>query len=115
MTTRSTKKLLNFSHSLSAKARAQIQEIEGDFEEIIVPCQLDFEGKSLDAQVNDIEASAPIRLMQADLVVPPAFAEAAYLLAEGHLASGRDDKPKSVWLKKEPGTSPPVFVLGGIE
>lgn len=110
------KKLLNFSHPLGEKAGNQIQEIEGDFEEIVVPCQLNFEGKSLEAQIADIEASAPIRLMQADLVIPPAFAEAAYLLAEGHLVSGLDHKgPKSVWLKKEPGTSPPVFVLGGIE
>jgi hypothetical protein len=107
------KKLLNFAHPLNAKTGAQIQAIEGNFEEIIVSCQLDFNGKALNAQVADIEASAPIRLMEADLVVPPAFSEAAYLLAEGHLISGSDDKPKSIWLKKE--GSPPEFVLGGIE
>lgn len=109
------KKLLNFAHPLGKKAEKQIQEIEGYFEEIVVLCQLDFEGKSLEAQVADIEASASIRLMQADMVIPPAFAEAAYLLAEGHLVSGSDDKPKSIWLKKEPGSTPPVFILGGIE
>ena len=107
------KTLLNFAHPLSEKANAQIQAIEGDFEEIIVKCQLSFEGKSLEAQVADIEASAPIRLIQADLVVPPAFAGAAYLLAQGHLVRGSDRKPKSIWLKKE--GIPPKFVLGGIE
>lgn len=109
------KKLLNFTHPLSPETRAQIREIKGDFEEIIVSCQLDFNGKSLEAQVADIEASAPIRLMQADMVVPPAFAEAAYLLAEGHLVSGSNKRPKSIWLKRKPGTTPPIFVLGGIE
>lgn len=108
------KTLLNFAHPLSEKAKKQIEDEVGEWiKEIIVPCQLDFNGKSLDAQIADIEASSSVRLMEADLVVPPAFAEAAYLLAEGHLVSGSDNKPKSVWLKKE--GSPPQFVLGGIE
>jgi hypothetical protein len=105
--------LLNFAHPLGEKAKSQIQEREGEFKEIIIPCQLDFNGKTLAGQIDDLEASGDIRLMEADLVVPPAFSEAAYLLAEGHLVSGSDKKPKSVWLKKE-GT-PPEFVLGGIE
>jgi hypothetical protein len=109
------KTLLNFAHPLGEQAKAEIEAIEGEFEEVLIPCQLDLNGNALSRQIADIEASAPIRLMDADLVLPPSLAEAAYLLAEGHLVSGSDHKPKSVWLVKEPGTTPPVFVLGGIE
>lgn len=108
------KTLLNFAHPLGEKAKAQIKKLEGEFQEVQVRCQLDFEGKSLDAQIADIEASAPVRLMNADLVIAPAFSAGAYLLAQSHLISGADNKPKLVWLKNA-GGMPPQFVLGGIE
>lgn len=105
--------LLNFAHPLSEKATKQIEEEIGEFiEEIYVPCQLDFNGKSLNAQIADIEA--PVCLMLADLVIPPTFAAGAYLLAAGHLVGGLDHRPRLVWLKNA-GSTPPEFVLGGIE
>lgn len=61
--------LLNFAHPLSEKATRQIEEEVGEFiKEIRVTCQLDLDGKSLDAQIADIEASTGISLMQADLI-----------------------------------------------
>lgn len=108
------KTLLNFAHPLSEKTKAQIEDEVGEWiKEIIVPCQLEFNGKALDAQIADIETSTDIRLMTADLVIAPAFAAGAYLLAAGHLVSGSNNRPRLVWLKRE-GT-PPEFVLGGIE
>lgn len=107
--------LLNFAHPLSEKATKQIEEEIGEFiKEIRVTCQLDLNGKSLDAQIADIEASTDIRLMQADLIIAPAFAAGAYLLAAGHLVSGSDHRPRLVWMKNAGGT-PPEFILGGIE
>jgi len=108
------KTLLNFAHPLSDKVKGQIEEIEGEFQEIKVTCQLDLNGKSLDAQIADIEASTNTRLMEADLVIAPAFAAGAYLLAAGHLVSGSDHRPRLVWLKNTGGVLP-EFVLGGIE
>lgn len=107
--------LLSFAHPLSEKTIKEIEEEIGEpIKEIRVPCQLNLNGKSLDAQMADIEASADISLMEADLVIAPAFAAGAYLLAAGHLVSGSDHRPRLVWLKSA-GGSPPEFILGGIE
>lgn len=107
--------LLNFAPPLSKKAIAQIEEEIGEFiKEIRVPCQLDLNGKTLDAQMADIAASVNTSLMEADLVIAPAFAAGAYLLAAGHLVSGSDHRPRLVWLKNTGGV-PIEFILGGIE
>lgn len=108
--------LLNFAHPLSEKAKSQIKELEGEFKEIIVPCQLDFNSKSLSAQIADIEAgNHDVLLMKADLVIAPALSAGAYLLAQDHLVSSSESKPRLVWLKRDVGPPPQQFILGGIE
>lgn len=103
------KLLLNFAHPLSEKAKAQIKDIEGEFEEIEVACQFDLD-QSLCWQIGSISANAEIRLQNADMIIAPALSSAAALLMRDHVAG---QSPKVVWLKKE--GFPPEFILGGIE
>jgi hypothetical protein len=106
------KRLLNFSHPLTPEVRAEIEAIEGPFEEIIIPLHLDLE-RDIDGPIADIEAGDhDIFLQEADLVIPPAMGVAAYLLAARNLSSAYP-QPKVVWRKKV--GVPPRFVLGGIE
>ena len=98
--------IVNFSHPLSAEAKAQLQERIGSFEEIQVEVQLDLD-RDLTSQVEDILYSDIVLENQPNFVLPPQFAAAAYLFGQ-HF-----DGVPAIWVKCE-GT-PPRWVLGGIE
>lgn len=104
------KLLINFAHPLGEKAKSQIEEIEGEFEELEVKCQLDL-AQPLRWQLSGISINAEVRLQNADMIIAPALSSAAALLMRDHLAG--EQPPKVVWLKRE--GAPPEFVLGGIE
>ncbi len=82
--------LLNFAHPLSEKATKQIEEEVGEFiKEVKVTCQLDLSGKSLDAQMADIEASTNIRLWKLTWSLPPHSLPARTYLRLGTWSAGR--------------------------
>lgn len=105
-------RLTNMSHSLSAAAKAALEEMVGEtVEEIVIPVQFDTDAPlrpQFDALLDDHRAE----LWGMDLFIPPAFAPAAaYITAR--LSYAQSDAmlpvpPDMVVLRRE-GT-PPQFV-----
>ncbi len=103
------KKLLNFSHPLSAETLAQLRERLGEFEYQQVQCQFDLNARdTLRSQVENVipEDVAPVDVVA---IVPPSLSAAAF--AVGQWAT--PDTP-FVWMTRT-NDLPPTFVLGGVE
>lgn len=94
------KKIVNYSHPLGEKAKQQIVEEIGEFEEIIVPCSVDLDGDLWD-QVDKLYDRS------ADFVIPPALGVAAYMMG------GLGYPAQIIYLKRNDAI-PPSWVLGGI-
>lgn len=71
-------KLLNFSHPLSEKAAEQLRALAGEFEEIVIPVQLDFE-QPVERQLIKLVAAGNTAITGEDAVlyIPPALSFAA--------------------------------------
>ena len=110
------KRLVNFSHPLSPKASARLAEMIGEFEETVIPVQLDLDA-ALKPQLDTL-VDAGMRAHM-DLYIPPALSvAAAYVTAK--LSYAQSDAmlpvpPAMVVLRRE-GTPPqflPVEILLG--
>lgn len=77
-------KLLNYSHPLSAKAAEQLRQIVGEFEEISIPVQIDFE-KPVNRQLLDLVSAGNAEITDegAVLFIPPALSFAAAYVTRG--------------------------------
>ena len=93
-------KIVNYSHPLSESAKAQIADELGEFEEVIVPVDLDLDA-DLWQQVDKLVDRS------ADYVIPPALGVAAYMTGMLNSHAG------IIYLKRD-GSTPPNWVLGGI-
>lgn len=108
------KTILNFSHSLGNTAKAQLIEMYGEIKEIIVPCQIDFDGDvstQLDELVEaghkalfDVGNTQATRTMWEtwpDLIVPPALSFAAAFVSREFMHS--EHRAGMIVLKASPG------------
>ena len=111
--------VINFSHPLSFEVLQQVFHHEnnnaavigyGAFSEVeqkVIPCQLDLE-KPIEQQVLSI-LQAALPMTDDCVIVPPALAAGAFIVGRYY------GYQRIVWLKREEGSTPPTFVLGGIE
>ena len=93
-------KIVNYSHPLSKIAKAQITQELGNFEEVIVPVDLDLDA-DLWQQVDKLVDRS------ADYVILPALGVAAYMTGMLNSHAG------IIYLKRD-GSIPPNWMLGGI-
>jgi len=105
------KRLVNFSHELSAEARARLEEMVGPVLETVIPCQLDLDAP-LRPQLDALLAANERALVRMDLYIPPALSYAAgYITAR--LSYAQSDAmlpvpPDMVILRRE--GMPPRFM-----
>ena len=101
-------KLVNFSHGLSAAAKARLEEMVGrEVTEAIVPCQID-----MDAPIKPQLDALVERGYSADLYIPPTLSfAAAYVTAR--LSYAQSDAyppcPPTIVVLRREGT-PPQFM-----
>ena len=101
-------KLINFSHELSAAAKARLEEMVGqEVTEVVVPCQIDM-GVPIKPQLDALADQG----WGADLYIPPALSfAAAYVTAR--LSYAQSDAyppcPPTIVVLRREGT-PPQFM-----
>ena len=113
------KRLVNFSHGLSEKAKIALENIIGEsVEETVIPCQLNMEA-ALRPQLEALLAAHERTLVRMDLYIPPALSFAAgYVTAK--LSYAQSDavppSPPAMVVMRREGTPPqfvPVEILRG--
>jgi len=108
--------VLNMSHPLSERAKVQIAERIGEFEEIVEKVQIDFSASNPFSQVNILtawmEACHRAGGQGMVYVIPPAMSYMAYLV--GATLSGEESRTPMIWLKRDDSSITPEFVFGGI-
>lgn len=111
--------VLNYSHPLGETAKAQLRERIGEFVEVVVPCQIDFESP-IKPQLESLVGAGDKAVREAGAVspsylIPPALSYAAAYVAVAYSVGFSDAIRPVIWLivLKREGV-PPQFVLADI-
>ena len=113
------KTVFNFGHPLSEKAKGQLDELIGENAVVHQPTAVEL-SKPVGLQVKELCRALVREHGRPDYIILPGLAIAA-VYVDRFFSTPEDDYPpcvtytKLIRLQMEPGTTPPVFVVGGIE